>query len=60
LNYAIEWRFLFTITALAILGILIGHRFSGKVSAAQLRRSFGWFVLITGIYILVREVAAIL
>ncbi len=59
LNYAIEWRFLLTITGLAILGILIGHRFSGKVSATQLRRSFGWFVLITGIYILVREVAAI-
>ncbi len=60
LNYAIEWRFLLTITGLAIIGILIGHRFSGQVSSNHLRRAFGWFVLVTGLYILTREMAAIL
>lgn len=59
LNYVIDWGFLLTITALAILGILIGHRLSGIVSTNQLRRAFGWFVLATGVYILAREIAAI-
>jgi uncharacterized membrane protein YfcA len=56
LNFAIDWQFLLSITALAIAGILIGHRLSAYLSAGRLRNGFGWFVLITGVYILVREV----
>lgn len=56
INYYIEWTFLLTITSLAVAGILIGHRISKYVSAGRLRISFGWFVLVTGIYILLREV----
>lgn len=55
LNYAIEWDFLLILTALAVAGILVGHRLSKYVSARRLRYSFGWFVLVTGIYILLRE-----
>jgi uncharacterized protein len=57
LNSPIEWKFLLTITALAIAGILIGHKFSGAVSSNRLRKSFGWFVLLTGVYILLKETA---
>lgn len=56
LNLDIDWSFLLSITALAIAGIFIGHRLSSRLSAARLRHGFGWFVLATGIYILVREV----
>ena len=56
LNFAIDWTFLLSITALAIAGILAGHRLSARLSANRLRYGFGWFVLVTGIYILVREV----
>jgi uncharacterized protein len=55
MNYHIEWKFLMMITSLAILGILIGNRLQKKVSSYRLRRSFGWFILLMGMYILWRE-----
>lgn len=55
LNYSMDWKFLLSITALSVIGILIGDRISKKISAAVLRKSFGWFVLIMGCWILFRE-----
>jgi uncharacterized protein len=54
-NYPIAWPFLFAITALAISGILIGNQISKKVSPKKLRKAFGWFVFVTGMWILIRE-----
>lgn len=56
LNYEIQWNFLFEITGLAVLGILIGNKFSKKVPSSRLRRSFGWFTLVTGTWILLKEI----
>lgn len=56
LNYEIPWAFLLSVTSLAVIGILIGNRISKQISADRLRRSFGWFVLVMGIWILVREI----
>jgi len=55
LNYEIPWAFLLSVTSLAIVGILIGNRISKKISAERLRKSFGWFVLVMGCWILLRE-----
>jgi uncharacterized membrane protein YfcA len=55
LNYTIPWGFLLTLTALAIVGILIGNVISRTVSAQRLRTAFGWFVLLTGVWILIKE-----
>lgn len=55
LNYDIDWQFLLSITALSIIGILIGDRISKKIPAKTLRKSFGWFVLIMGCWILFKE-----
>jgi uncharacterized membrane protein YfcA len=55
LNYSIHWTFLFTITLLAVCGIIIGNRLSRKIPQAKLRYAFGWFVLLTGIWMLFRE-----
>jgi hypothetical protein len=55
LNYTIEWKFLLSITSLAITGILIGNRFSRKIPAHRLRKIFGWFVLFMGAWILIKE-----
>ena len=52
---AIQWQFLSAITAMAILGVLIGTYFSTKIKATQLKPVFGWFVLIMGIYIILKE-----
>jgi uncharacterized protein len=55
LNYSMDWKLLLSITALSIIGILIGDRISKKIPALILRKSFGWFVLIMGCWILFRE-----
>lgn len=50
-----NWQLLLSITALAIIGIFIGNAMSKKVSGAKLKKGFGWFVLVMGIYIIVKE-----
>jgi uncharacterized protein len=51
----INWTLLLTVTGLAIVGIFIGNVMSKKVSANGLKKGFGWFVLVMGIYIIVKE-----
>ena len=51
-----NWPLLLSLTALAILGILIGNNFSKKISGMRLRIAFGWLTLITGVYIIIREI----
>ena len=53
---AMDWPLLLSVTALAILGIFIGNALAKKVSAKSLKKGFGWFVLVMGIYIIVMEV----
>jgi uncharacterized protein len=55
LNYEMDWIFLLTIKTLAVGGILLGHQMSTRVNQIKLRHTFGWFVLVTGTYIMVRE-----
>jgi uncharacterized membrane protein YfcA len=59
MNYAMNWPFLLSITALAIMGILIGNRFSKTLDQTKLRKSFGWFVLLMGAWILAKEFLSI-
>lgn len=54
-HYELDWTLLATITGLAIAGIFIGNILSRKVDSDKLKKSFGWFVLAMGIYILVKE-----
>jgi uncharacterized membrane protein YfcA len=56
MNHAMDWRFLLSITALAIVGIFIGNLFHKKISAPKLRKAFGWFILLMGMYILIKEI----
>lgn len=52
----IQWKFLLTIAGIAIGGVLIGTWLGNFIPGAKLKKGFGWFVLITGIYILLKEV----
>ncbi|RXK60928.1 sulfite exporter TauE/SafE family protein [Lacibacter luteus] len=54
-HQVIDWQLLFLVTALAITGIFIGSALSKKVSGDKLKKWFGWFVLVMGIYIIVKE-----
>jgi len=51
----INWNLLFIFTACSIIGVFIGSYLSRKIAGEQLKTSFGWFVLIMGIYIIVKE-----
>ncbi len=51
----IEWPFLLTFTAVTMLGVLLGGYLSKFVSNKKLKKSFGWFVLIMAIYIMIKE-----
>lgn len=51
----IDWSFLLPFTALAVLGIFLGTYLSRFVPGEKLKKSFGWFVLAMGIYIIGRE-----
>lgn len=51
----IRWTLLLDITVLAIIGILIGNHWSKKMNARILKKIFGWFVLVLGIYIILKE-----
>lgn len=54
-HHQMDWKLLLIVTALAIGGIFAGHWFSHKVPAEKLKKGFGWFVLVMGIYIIVKE-----
>ncbi|HEX7457345.1 MAG TPA: sulfite exporter TauE/SafE family protein [Ginsengibacter sp.] len=54
-HFTIDWIFLFKITAIAIAGILIGGALNKKIHGDNLKKGFGWFVLIMGIYIIIHE-----
>ena len=51
----INWKLLIIFTSLAILGIFIGNYFTKFIDGNKLKRGFGWFILIMGIYIVFHE-----
>jgi uncharacterized protein len=55
MNYAMDWTFLLIITLLAIFGIIVGNQLTHRISSAQLRKIFGWFILVVGCGILIKE-----
>ena len=54
----IDWLFLTFFALLTIAGIFMGLQLSHKISGARLKPVFGWFVLVMGTFILIREVMA--
>ncbi|MCH7400466.1 sulfite exporter TauE/SafE family protein [Belliella kenyensis] len=54
-NEAIDWSLLGIFTILSIIGIFIGIGLTKKIEGGKLKTAFGWFVLVMGIYILVKE-----
>ena len=51
----INWKLLATVTSLAVAGILIGSQIAKGINNEKLKKGFGWFVLIMGIYIMIKE-----
>lgn len=55
-NADINWILLLSVTALAVAGIFVGNWLSHRISGEKLKVGFGWFVLVMGIYIIVKEI----
>ncbi len=51
----IDWRFLLSVSAITIAGVLLGGYLGRFIPGAKLKKGFGWFVLIMGVYILIKE-----
>jgi len=54
-NSTINWTLLLSVTALAIAGIFIGDKLSKRIDGNQLKKGFGWFVLLMGLYIIIQQ-----
>ena len=54
-NMDIEWTFLLIFTGLSIAGIWLGVYLNNFINGKKLKKAFGWFVLLMGIYIIGSE-----
>ncbi|MBL4708211.1 MAG: sulfite exporter TauE/SafE family protein [Flavobacteriales bacterium] len=57
-NLTIDWRFLLSFTGLSVIGIFMGIYLNQFIDGKKLKKAFGWFVLVMGIYILYKEIVA--
>lgn len=51
----INWKLLITFTTLTIIGIFIGNQVTKYINSDKLKKGFGWFILVMGIYIIANE-----
>ncbi|GAB3944709.1 sulfite exporter TauE/SafE family protein [Spirosoma harenae] len=51
----LDWNFLLPFTGLSIIGIFIGMYLSRFMPPDRLKKSFGWFVLIVAVYMILKE-----
>ena len=58
-HFQMDWKLLVIVTTLAIAGIFVGNWLNNKVDGEKLKKAFGWFVLIMGVYILIRELCCL-
>lgn len=54
-NLEIDWTFLSIFTAVSVVGIFIGIYLNKFIDGKKLKKGFGWFVLIMGAYIVLKE-----
>lgn len=54
-QFEYNWPLLIAFTVLAIAGLFAGSRIADKIPGPSLKKGFGWFVLIMGIYIILKE-----
>ena len=55
-NMKIDWMFLLIFTGLSIVGIWLGVYLNNFINGKKLKKGFGWFVLLMGVYIIWSEI----
>ncbi len=56
-NLDIDWTFLLFFSAISVTGIFVGIWLNKFIDGKKLKTSFGWFVLVMGIYIIYKELS---
>lgn len=54
-QFEYNWTIILIFTAMSIAGIFVGSKLADKIPGASLKKGFGWFVLVMGIYIIIKE-----
>ncbi|MEU8619617.1 sulfite exporter TauE/SafE family protein [Streptomyces sp. NPDC048623] len=52
---SIDWKLALMVTAAAVVGSLVGSRFAGRIPQDTLRKAFGWFVVVMGVFVLAQQ-----
>ena len=52
----IDWGLAGAVTVAAVVGSLLGGRLAGRIPENVLRRMFGWFVVVMGVFVLAQQV----
>ena len=53
----IEWPFFFTFLFFSFTGVFIGNYMDNYIQGNKLKKAFGWFILITAVFIVVKELS---
>lgn len=56
-QFSIEWALIIKIALLAIAGLFVGMYISARTDGKKLKPAFGYFVLVMGVYILLKEIS---
>ncbi|MGW9198679.1 sulfite exporter TauE/SafE family protein [Micromonospora chersina] len=51
-SVSINWGLAAAVTVAAVLGSFVGGRLAGRIPADILRKAFGWFVVVMGVFVL--------
>ncbi|MEJ2003861.1 MAG: sulfite exporter TauE/SafE family protein [Cyclobacteriaceae bacterium] len=51
----IDWSFLLIFSAISVIGIFVGSYLSAFIEGEKLKKGFGWFVLVMGTFMIVKE-----
>ncbi|MET9650679.1 sulfite exporter TauE/SafE family protein [Streptomyces sp. NPDC006460] len=52
---SVDWGIALTVTVAAVIGSLIGARLAGRIPQDALRKAFGWFVVVMGVFVLAQQ-----
>lgn len=56
ISYEASWSFLLIYTLLSVAGMFLGIRLSKHFSSAKLKSTFGYFILLLGVFIIIEEI----
>ncbi|MER7420206.1 sulfite exporter TauE/SafE family protein [Micromonospora peucetia] len=54
-SVSIDWGLAAAVTAAAVVGSLLGGRLAGRIPEDVLRKAFGWFVVVMGVFVLAQQ-----